>query len=141
MKPSKRKLKVVVLDDSDFYNRLLTHELESYCKMLSLQFPVSIEIDSFSDMEMFLKRLEKSIDLAFVDFYLSSEMNGDEVTRRILEKNKTCKVVIISQSNSVPTSAKTRKSGATEFIHKDKYAIENACLSLHQYIMNKNAHA
>ncbi len=141
MKPLKEKIKIVVLDDSDFYNRMLTHELEAYCKLLSHQFPVLLEIDSYSDLELFSKRLERSIDLAFVDFYLSSEVNGDEVTRKILEKHKSCKVIIISQSNSLPTNAKTKNSGAANFIHKDKYAIENACLALHQFIVHRNTYA
>lgn len=138
MKPLKEKIRIVVLDDSDFYNSLLSHELEAYCKLLSHQYPVKLEVDSYSDLNSFFKRLEQSIDLAFVDFYLSSEINGNDVTRKILEKHKSCKVIIISQSNSLPTNAKTKSSGAAEFIHKDKYAIENACLALHQFLLHKS---
>lgn len=137
MEPKKNILKIAILDDSDFYNRIITKQLESYTKGLSLEKNFEFNIESYAHADDFIRNLKDDIDIAFVDYYLGSGVTGFDVLQLIKKKCNDCKVVIISQARNELTTIKTLSNGAAGFIFKDKNALANTCFFVEHEVNKK----
>ncbi len=137
MEPKKNLLKIAVLDDSDFYNRIITKQLESYTQGLSIEKNFDFNIESYAHADDFIRNLKDDIDIAFVDYYLGSGVTGFDVLQIINKKCKHCKVVIISQARNELTTIKTLSNGASAFILKDKNALAKTCFFVEHEINKK----
>ncbi len=128
-----KKFKIVVLEDNEFYNRLLTKQLQNYTDIISAQKNYNFEINSYLHAVDCLTNLKEDTDIAFVDFYLDN-ITGLEVIRKIKEKSPDCKIIIISQVHNVKTSQNTISEGALEYIFKDRNALARSCFILEDII-------
>ncbi|HYG15899.1 MAG TPA: response regulator [Bacteroidia bacterium] len=133
--------RIIVLEDNEFYNRLLTKQLKNYTDVISAQKNYGFEIQSYTNPADCLNNLKEDTDLAFVDFYLGNSVTGLELIKQIKEKSPNCKIVIISQVRSVKTAFHTLAEGALEYIFKDSNALARSCFILEDIInssTNKN---
>ena len=137
MKALKKKLKIAVLDDSEFYNHLVTHQLKSYTDGISLDSDQEFEIESYSDADEFLKKLKPDTDLVYTDYYLGNGITGDHILREIQRRCTNCTVVIISQNRNTKTAVEPLSIGADKFIFKDKNTLARACFFLDDYLKGK----
>jgi CheY-like chemotaxis protein len=119
--------KIVVLEDSEFYNNVLSRKLESYIKPIALDKEYSFDIQSYTNLNDCLYNLNSDTDIAFVDFYLGDSKNALYVLKKIKQKCSNCKVVVISQSKSSITELQTISEGAVDFIRKDNDALMRSC--------------
>jgi DNA-binding NtrC family response regulator len=126
MKPQ-HHFKIVVLEDSDFYNNLLTRQLENYTGALAVDKDCTFDIQSYTNVNDCMRNLSPETDIAFVDYYLSDNKNALDILKKIKQKCQDCKVVIISQVKNIKTSLQTLKEGASDFITKDRFALTKSC--------------
>lgn len=119
--------KIVVLEDSEFYNNILSKKLQNYIKPISIDKEYSFEIQSYTNLNDCLYNLTPDTDIAFVDFYLGDSKNALYVLRKIKQKCANCKVVVISQSKNSMTELQTINEGAIDFITKDNDALMRSC--------------
>ncbi|HKC67419.1 MAG TPA: response regulator [Bacteroidia bacterium] len=119
--------KIVVLEDSEFYNNILSKKLHNYIKPISLDKEYSFDIQSYTNLNDCLYNLHADTDIAFVDFYLGDSKNALYVLKKIKQKCSNCKVVVISQSKSTATELQTINEGAVDFISKDNDALMRSC--------------
>ncbi|HTA61751.1 MAG TPA: response regulator [Bacteroidia bacterium] len=119
--------KIVVLEDSEFYNNILSQKLQNYIKPISIDKEYSFDIQSYTNLNDCLYNLHVDTDIAFVDFYLGDSKNALFVLKKIKQKCLNCKVVVISQSKSAITEIQTISEGAVEFINKDNDALIRSC--------------
>lgn len=127
MKEEKKMFKIIVLEDSEFFNNLLTKQLEQYTSMLAIERNCSFNIQSYTSAADCLRNLKNDTDIAFVDFYLGNGTTGFDVLKKIRQRCWDCKVIIISQSRNLKTKAISVTEGVMDFIFKDINALPKSC--------------
>lgn len=119
--------KIVILEDNEFYNNLLTRQLQNYTNAIAEDKGYTIEIQSYTNAFDCLRNMKEDTDVALVDYYLGESKNGLDVLKLIKQKCPACRVVIMSQVKNMKTSFETLNEGAFTFIYKDRDALMEAC--------------
>lgn len=138
MSPTK-KLNVVVVEDSDFYNRLLVKSLENHMQELAAEEHIDYDIRSYADPYEFERNLNDTIDVVILDYYLGQGVSGIDFCNRLYRLNPNCKIIVLSQLKNFKTEYNTiRAGGANHFIHKkDKYALSKVCFFVEEAYKTK----
>jgi len=124
---------VIVLEDSDFYNNILTRQLQTYVESIANDKHFSFDILSYTNTNDCIRNLKPETDIAFLDYYLS-DGNALDVMKKIKQRCEDCKIIIISQIRNIKTSLQTINEGASDFINKDRYALARCCYILEEII-------
>ena len=127
---------IVVLEDSEFYNNILSQKLQNYTSGIAFGKDFSFDIHSYTNINDCLSNLNAATDIAFVDYYLSDSKNALDIIKKIKQKCTHCKIIIISQSKNVKTSLETIHQGACDFILKDHTALMRSCYIV-EHIINE----
>lgn len=101
-------LKIFVVEDNEWYNRLLVH---------TLSLNPEYEVKGFHSGKEFLKALHESPDIITLDYRLP-DMTGLEVLRKIREVNGDVIVILISEQEDIETVVTLLKEGVYDYIAK-----------------------
>ena len=107
---SQKPFKIIVVEDNEWYNKLLVH---------SLSLNPDFEIESFFSGKDFLAHMDKNVDVVTLDYRLP-DMNGDELLKKIKQINEEIEVIIISEQDNIETAVELLKLGAYDYIVKAK---------------------
>lgn len=131
MNTAQKEINISVLEDSNFYNSIITRQLEIFTSEIKNTKDYKFRIESFLYPEDFIRNLRNPLDIAVVDYYLGNGFTGSQIIKQIKDKKPDCHVIIISQHESLRTSIGPLILGACEFIHKDRNFLDklNTCLS------------
>ena len=121
-------LSIAVLEDSDFYNKILTRRLHNYTSELAIMIGFNFRIDAYSHADDFIRNLNTDLDIAFVDYHLGPGLNCLHVLRKIRELCNHCRLVVISRLDNIQSIIHARMNGEADFLFKDRYAIPKSCL-------------
>lgn len=113
--------KIVILDDDDFYNKLLTKHIDSELNKLSLTYGFGYEIKSFTSCKDCTLNFDNNTNLMFTDYYLGNGYNASYLLSFLKNRSSNCKVVVISQLENIQTALSTILDGAYDFFKKDPY--------------------
>jgi DNA-binding NtrC family response regulator len=105
---SEKPFKIFVVEDSEWYNRLLVH---------TLSLNPDFEIKSFFNGKDFLNSLFESPDIVTLDYRLP-DFTGLELLKRIREENNDVQVILISEQEDINTVVSLLKMGAYDYISK-----------------------
>jgi two-component system, NtrC family, response regulator AtoC len=105
---SEKPFKIFVVEDSEWYNRLLVH---------TLSLNPDFEIRSFFNGKDFLNALFESPDIITLDYRLP-DFTGLELLQRIREENNDVQVILISEQEDINTVVSLLKMGAYDYISK-----------------------
>ena len=105
---SEKPFKIFVVEDSEWYNRLLVH---------TLSLNPDLEIKSFFNGKDFLNCLFESPDIVTLDYRLP-DYTGMELLKRIREENSDVQVILISEQEDINTVVSLLKMGAYDYISK-----------------------
>ena len=105
---SEKPFKIFVVEDSEWYNRLLVH---------TLSLNPDYEIKSFFNGKDFLNCLFESPDIVTLDYRLP-DFTGLDVLKRIREENSDVQVILISEQPDIETVVSLLKMGAYDYISK-----------------------
>jgi len=105
---SEKPFKIFVVEDSEWYNRLLVH---------TLSLNPDFEIKSFFNGKDFLNSLFELPDIVTLDYRLP-DYTGLEVLKRIREENSDVQVILISEQEDIDTVVSLLKMGAYDYISK-----------------------
>jgi hypothetical protein len=133
----KQRVKIAVLDDSEFYNRLVTDQLRSYADGIALDSEQEFIIESYSDPRDFFRNLTDDIDLVYSDYYLGNGITGEDIIKMTKEKCTDCTVVIISQNRNTNTAVDAINQGAEKFIFKDRNTLPKTCFFLDDFLKGR----
>ncbi|MCT4560915.1 MAG: sigma-54 dependent transcriptional regulator [Crocinitomicaceae bacterium] len=114
---------VYVVEDNDWYNKLLVHNLS-----LNPDFIVK----SFFSGKKLLNALHEMPDVVTVDYRLP-DMTGEELLQKIKNVNENIEVVIISEQEDIKTAVNLLKAGAYDYLVKTK-DIRDTLLNTIQHI-------
>jgi len=105
---SEKPFKIFVVEDNEWYNRLLVH---------TLSLDPDYEIKSFFTGKDFLNSLFESPDIITLDYRLP-DFTGLELLERIREQNNDVQVILISEQEDINTVVSLLKMGAYDYISK-----------------------
>jgi DNA-binding NtrC family response regulator len=107
---SEKPFKIFVVEDSEWYNRLLVH---------TLSLNPDYDIKSFFNGKDFLNCLFESPDIVTLDYRLP-DFTGLDVLKRIREENSDVQVILISEQADIETVVSLLKMGAYDYISKNE---------------------
>ncbi len=105
-----KPFKIFVVEDDEWYNRLLVH---------NLSMNPDYDIESFSTGKDCLNNLHKSPDVVTLDYRLP-DMKGLEILKRIKSENQDIQVILISEQDEIEVVVELLKYGAYDYIVKSK---------------------
>ena len=105
---SAKPFKIFVVEDSEWYNRLLVH---------TLSLNPDFEVKSFLNGRDFLNSLFEAPDIVTLDYRLP-DMTGLDILKRIREEGNDIQVILISEQEDIDTAVNLLKLGAYDYITK-----------------------
>jgi two-component system, NtrC family, response regulator AtoC len=105
---TERPVKIFVVEDNEWYNKLLVH---------TLSLNPDHEIKSFFNARDFLNCLHESPDIVTLDYRLP-DISGLEVLKRIRQENTDVQVILISEQEDINMVVTLLKLGAYDYITK-----------------------
>lgn len=123
----KDQFKIFVVDDDDWYGRLLEH---------SLKLNPDHEVHRFKTGKECQQHLHLNPNVITLDYRLP-DMEGSEVLKAIKAYNEDIEVIMISEQDKIDTAVDLLKSGAYDYIVKSK-DIRDRLLTTIQHIKQKN---
>ena len=123
----KKNFKILVLEDNEFYNSILTMQIQHFTQIFSSENDCKFEIESYTSVNDCMRNLKEDTDIAFLDYYLGYGITATDVSQKIKRTCKNCCVVIISRSKGFISNLKVFREGALEFIQKDAHTFSKIC--------------
>lgn len=104
------KLKIFVVEDDEWYNRLLVY---------NLSLNPDYEIHSFTDGKSCLDNLHLEPAVITLDYRLP-DMKGLDILKQVKKKNEDIQVILISEQDEIEVVVELLKQGAYDYIVKSK---------------------
>jgi two-component system, NtrC family, response regulator AtoC len=105
-----KPLKIFVVEDNEWYNKLLVH---------TLSLNPDYEIKSFFNAKDFLDSLYESPGIVTLDYRLP-DLSGLEVLKKIKQENSDIQVILISEQEDIEMAITLLKHGAYDYITKSE---------------------
>ncbi|MBN3036089.1 MAG: sigma-54-dependent Fis family transcriptional regulator [Bacteroidales bacterium] len=105
---AERQLKIFVVEDNEWYNRLLVH---------TLSLNPDYEVKRFFSAGELLKSLHESPDIVTLDYRLP-DLSGLEVLKRIRGENSDIQVILVSEQEDIDMAVTLLKEGAYDYLTK-----------------------
>lgn len=105
---SEQSFKIFVVEDDDWYRKLLVH---------TLSLNPDHQVKAFPDGESMLKELKEKPQLVTLDFRLP-DYSGSELFDKIKSVDPTIEVIIISEQQDIETAISLLKKGAYDYLTK-----------------------
>ncbi len=107
---NERPVRIFVVEDNEWYNKLLVH---------TLSLNPDYEVKSFFNARDFLNSVGESPDIVTLDYRLP-DLSGLEVLKRIRQENNDIQVILISEQNDIDMVVTLLKMGAYDYITKSE---------------------
>lgn len=101
---------IFVVEDNDWYNRLLVHCLEHN---------PDYQIESFTTGEEMLAQIGKNPQVISIDYRLP-DMTGNELLEKIKDYNSEIEVLVVSEQEDIKTAVELLRKGAFDYLVKEK---------------------
>jgi two-component system response regulator AtoC len=105
---TERPVKIFVVEDNEWYNKLLVY---------TLSLNPDYEVRSFFNGRDFLNCLNESPDIVTLDYRLP-DLSGLDVLKRIRQENEDVQVILISEQEDIDLVVTLLKMGAYDYITK-----------------------
>ncbi|MBN2481689.1 MAG: hypothetical protein JXB19_08120 [Bacteroidales bacterium] len=135
----KETIYVLIIEDSEYYNSLLSRELKKIIASLPQRDHFRFVFHSFTDSLECVRKIKSSElahnkTVAFIDFYIGHGINGAHIIRLLKRQNHNAKAVLISNSNNI--TGKDNLNIFDYFITKDAFAPSFCRVYLEHYLEN-----
>jgi two-component system response regulator AtoC len=114
-------MKIFVVEDDKFYNKLIEHHLR-----LNPEF----EVETFFTGKSFLDKLGENPDIITLDYGLP-DMDGHEIMEKVKKYDPGIHVIMISGQEDISIAVKLLKQGAYDYITKDENIKERLLNTIH----------
>ena len=119
-------VKIYVVEDNDWYNRLLVH---------TLSLNPDYEIKGFTNGTDFLACLPELPDIVTLDYRLP-DIGGETLLKKIRQEYPSIQVILISEQEDINTAVELLKLGARDYITKSNEIRDRLLISV-QNIRNE----
>ncbi len=123
--------KIFVVEDNEWYNKLLVHNLE---------LNPDYEVMSFFTGADCLNHLDETPDVITLDYRLP-DMTGSDVLKRVKEINEDIEVILISEQDDIDVVVSLLKQGAYDYIVKSneiKERLLNTIVNINKRVSLRN---
>jgi DNA-binding NtrC family response regulator len=103
-------IKIFVVEDNEWYNRLLVHHLNMN---------PDFEVRSFLSGKEMLDALHESPDIITLDYRLP-DIKGSDLLRKIREYDESIEVIVISEQDDIQVAVDLLKEGAFDYLVKNE---------------------
>jgi len=103
-------IKIFVVEDNEWYNRLLVHHLNMN---------PDFEVRSFFSGKEMMNNLHESPDVITLDYRLP-DMKGSELLKKIKDYNDSVEVIVISEQDDIQVAVDLLKEGAFDYLVKNE---------------------
>jgi DNA-binding NtrC family response regulator len=118
--------KIVVLEDNDFYNKLISRHINHYIERCALLKGFTFELNSFTSYHDCVRNFRNDINIIITDYYLNDGYCALHVLDLVKKRGANSKVIVLSQIENITTAICTILEGAYEFIPKNQKTIEKS---------------
>ncbi len=118
---------IFVVEDNEWYNRLLVHHLNIYPEY---------DVKSFFSGKELLGQLHERPDIITLDYRLP-DMKGSDLLKKIREFDEGIEVIVISEQEDVQTAVDLLREGAFDYLVKNEEIRERLYNAIHK--IRKNA--
>ncbi len=126
MMRDKREIKIVIVEDDFYYNKLLLKYVETICN--ESRYPgLSFRVASYLTADRCLKDLKGDADIMILDYYLknsdgSETLNGEDILKAAHKLNPKTKVVMISAQQNMLKAVELMREGIYEYVDKNAHS-------------------
>lgn len=131
---NRQHFKIVIVEDNDFYNRIISRYLKNYIDNLALAKGFSFDLKSYTSFDDFARNFTSDTAVVLSDYYLNDGYNALHVLEQVRKLDASAKVIVFSQLQNMFTSIYPLLEGACEFIHKDKKALEKSAYVIEEIL-------
>jgi CheY-like chemotaxis protein len=136
----KKTINVLVVDDNEYYNSLLSKILQQSKPSSNLKGKFQVVLHTFTDSLECIRMIKsgellQNDTIAFVDYYMGNGINGAHIIKLLKEQNHQTMTVLLSQSKAV--EEKSNLVHPDYIVMKDTLAPALCRLYLEQFIENK----
>lgn len=138
------KIKIVVVEDDLYYNRILSKYIESLCQ--SGRYPgLKFQIKSYLTAEDCLRDLDRDMNIMILDYYLTREdvpnaLTGEDVLQEVKKHAPDCKVIMCSSQRNLIRISRLLDKGIYDYVDKNVNTGNRIGKLIHRIIQNdKNA--
>lgn len=123
MSVSPKIIKMAIVEDDKYFNKVLTRYLENVCN--SYTYPgLVFDIVSYFDAHSCIEELDSKIDILILDFYLYNESEGETLTALdILNEIGTelidCKIILVSTQEDNSIKKQLFNAGIYAYVDKN----------------------
>ena len=118
----RKKFNILVVEDNEFYNSMLTKQLDNRARRMKEFEDYIFEIHSYTSVKDCLRNLKADTNIAFLDYYLGEGITALDVMKVLKKKCDQCKVVVFSRTENEMITKQIIEGGALEFLAKNKNA-------------------
>jgi DNA-binding NtrC family response regulator len=111
---NEKPFKIFVVEDNEWYNRLLVH---------NLSLNPDYEIESYTTGKELIQNLHKLPDVITLDYRLP-DIKGLELLKKIKAENEEIQVILISEQDDIEVVVELLKHGAYDYIVKTEHIRE-----------------
>ncbi len=119
-----RPVKIFVVEDNEWYNKLLVH---------TLSLNPDYQVKSFFNAHDFLASLNEFPDIVTLDFRLP-DLSGLEVLKRIRQESSDIQVILVSEQDDIDVVVTLLKMGAYDYITKSEDLKERLLNTVHNIV-------
>lgn len=126
--------KIVVLEDNDFYNKLMSKYIKNHINLLALLKGFTFDVISFTSYTEYSRNFSNDINIILADYYLNDGFCALHVLDLVKKRGLNCKVIVLSHIQNINTAICTILEGAYEFIPKNKKTLEKSGIIIEDII-------
>jgi CheY-like chemotaxis protein len=129
-----KQIKIVILEDNEFYNAVLTKQLQNFTEGISHFKKIHFDIQSFTYAQDCIRNLKEDVDIVFSDYYLGNGVTASDVLEQIKNSCIECKFVVLSQTSDEIIIQGLLNKGAFAVLHKDKDSLSKSCMVIEEIL-------
>ena len=143
--PRTEKYSVIVVDDEEYFNKMLMQSLEDFASNLKILYQAQIKLYSFMSAESFIRNIrnhqfKNTRTVFFIDYFLGKNSNATDILKEI-KNYPNNRVVIVSEKKNNQTALQTFELGASHFIRKDQFTNFMCTTMLEEFIREDAANS
>lgn len=123
---AKSNFKIYILEDDEWYNKLLVHTASLNPDYI---------VKSFFNVSDFIKSLKDKPDLVTIDYRLP-DGNGEDVLQQVKSLLPDTEVIVISEQEDIQTAISLLKKGAYDYLVKEKNIKERLLATFNNVFKN-----
>lgn len=130
----KRHFKVFFLDDNHSFLLTFFHQLLRHAHSLELLWDCKVKMDAFTDTSAFLKSIDASVNVVFMDYKLNHGVEAKDVLMHLKSKGLNPKAIIFSEGNLGDVNFDECEELVAGVLRKDTLLIPRCCLLMEDYL-------